>query len=123
MIETKQGNLGLQKARRLPVRRRLIYEEMTIRRSPTPMAVIEGNRFTVCRGGKVVSWRIPWTLPNENRLIGVCTSLPTTPHLVVGRSACRVGVRPSLNRSWAQRSRPVVRAGRRAFPGDESVVD
>ena len=55
--------------------------------------------------------------------IGVCTSLPTTPHLVVGRSACRVGVRPSLNRSWAQRSRPVVQAGRRAFPGDESVVD
>ena len=58
-----------------------------------------------------------------NRLIGVCTSLPTTPHLVVGRSACRVGVGPSLNRSWAQRSRPVVQAGRRAFPGDESVVD
>ena len=55
--------------------------------------------------------------------IGVCTSLPTTPHLVVGRSACRVGVGPSLNRSWAQRSRPVVQAGRRAFPGDESVVD
>ena len=55
--------------------------------------------------------------------VGVCTSLPTTPHLVVGRSACRVGVRPSLNRSWAQRSRPVVQAGRRAFPGDESVVD
>ncbi len=54
---------------------------------------------------------------------GVCTSLPTTPHLVVGRSACRVGVGPSLNRSWAQRSRPVVQAGRRAFPGDESVVD
>ena len=46
-----------------------------------------------------------------------------TPHLVVGRSACRVGVGPSLNRSWAQRSRPVVQAGRRAFPGDESVVD
>ena len=56
-------------------------------------------------------------------MIGVCTSLPTTPHLVVGRSACRVGVGPSLNRSWAQRSRPVVQAGRRAFPGDESVVD
>ena len=55
--------------------------------------------------------------------VGVCTSLPTTPHLVVGRSACRVGVGPSLNRSWAQRSRPVVQAGRRAFPGDESVVD
>ena len=55
--------------------------------------------------------------------IRVCTSLPTTPHLVVGRSACRVGVGPSLNRSWAQRSRPVVQAGRRAFPGDESVVD
>ena len=55
--------------------------------------------------------------------IDVCTSLPTTPHLVVGRSACRVGVGPSLNRSWAQRSRPVVQAGRRAFPGDESVVD
>ena len=55
--------------------------------------------------------------------IWVCTSLPTTPHLVVGRSACRVGVGPSLNRSWAQRSRPVVQAGRRAFPGDESVVD
>ena len=33
-------------------------------------------------------------------VVGVCTSLPTTPHLVVGRSACRVGVRPSLNRSW-----------------------
>ena len=48
--------------------------------------------------------------------VGVCTSLPTTPHLVVGRSACRVGVGPSLNRSWAQRSRPVVQAGRRAFP-------
>ena len=60
---------------------------------------------------------------NENTWIGVCTSLPTTPHLVVGRSACRVGVGPSLNRSWAQRSRPVVQAGRRAFPGDESVVD
>ena len=60
---------------------------------------------------------------NRNGDIGVCTSLPTTPHLVVGRSACRVGVRPSLNRSWAQRSRPVVQAGRRAFPGDESVVD
>ena len=58
-----------------------------------------------------------------NGAIGVCTSLPTTPHLVVGRSACRVGVGPSLNRSWAQRSRPVVQAGRRAFPGDESVVD
>ena len=58
-----------------------------------------------------------------NTAIGVCTSLPTTPHLVVGRSACRVGVGPSLNRSWAQRSRPVVQAGRRAFPGDESVVD
>ena len=58
-----------------------------------------------------------------NARIGVCTSLPTTPHLVVGRSACRVGVGPSLNRSWAQRSRPVVQAGRRAFPGDESVVD
>ena len=57
------------------------------------------------------------------RPVGVCTSLPTTPHLVVGRSACRVGVGPSLNRSWAQRSRPVVQAGRRAFPGDESVVD
>ena len=56
-------------------------------------------------------------------VIGVCTSPPTTPHLVVGRSACRVGVGPSLNRSWAQRSRPVVQAGRRAFPGDESVVD
>ena len=27
------------------------------------------------------------------------------------------------DRSWAQRSRPVVQAGRRAFPGDESVVD
>ena len=40
---------------------------------------------------------------------------------VVGRSACRVGVGPSLNRSWAQRSRPVVQAGRRAFPGDESL--
>ena len=61
--------------------------------------------------------------PTYNTLIGVCTSLPTTPHLVVGRSACRVGVGPSLNRSWAQRSRPVVQAGRRAFPGDESVVD
>ena len=60
---------------------------------------------------------------NKNGRIGVCTSLPTTPHLVVGRSACRVGVGPSLNRSWAQRSRPVVQAGRRAFPGDESVVD
>ena len=60
---------------------------------------------------------------NGNPTIGVCTSLPTTPHLVVGRSACRVGVGPSLNRSWAQRSRPVVQAGRRAFPGDESVVD
>ena len=59
----------------------------------------------------------------NNLGIGVCTSLPTTPHLVVGRSACRVGVGPSLNRSWAQRSRPVVQAGRRAFPGDESVVD
>ena len=59
----------------------------------------------------------------QNPRIGVCTSLPTTPHLVVGRSACRVGVGPSLNRSWAQRSRPVVQAGRRAFPGDESVVD
>ena len=59
----------------------------------------------------------------RNGLFGVCTSLPTTPHLVVGRSACRVGVGPSLNRSWAQRSRPVVQAGRRAFPGDESVVD
>ena len=59
----------------------------------------------------------------NNAGIGVCTSLPTTPHLVVGRSACRVGVGPSLNRSWAQRSRPVVQAGRRAFPGDESVVD
>ena len=58
-----------------------------------------------------------------NSRLGVCTSLPTTPHLVVGRSACRVGVGPSLNRSWAQRSRPVVQAGRRAFPGDESVVD
>ena len=61
--------------------------------------------------------------PGRKRGFGVCTSLPTTPHLVVGRSACRVGVRPSLNRSWAQRSRPVVQAGRRAFPGDESVVD
>ena len=61
--------------------------------------------------------------PTQNIPIGVCTSLPTTPHLVVGRSACRVGVGPSLNRSWAQRSRPVVQAGRRAFPGDESVVD
>ena len=60
---------------------------------------------------------------NLYKSIGVCTSLPTTPHLVVGRSACRVGVGPSLNRSWAQRSRPVVQAGRRAFPGDESVVD
>ena len=60
---------------------------------------------------------------SDNGGIGVCTSLPTTPHLVVGRSACRVGVGPSLNRSWAQRSRPVVQAGRRAFPGDESVVD
>ena len=59
----------------------------------------------------------------HNAGFGVCTSLPTTPHLVVGRSACRVGVGPSLNRSWAQRSRPVVQAGRRAFPGDESVVD
>ena len=59
----------------------------------------------------------------HNPRVGVCTSLPTTPHLVVGRSACRVGVGPSLNRSWAQRSRPVVQAGRRAFPGDESVVD
>ena len=62
-------------------------------------------------------------LPGKNSAFGVCTSLPTTPHLVVGRSACRVGVGPSLNRSWAQRSRPVVQAGRRAFPGDESVVD
>ena len=61
--------------------------------------------------------------PGDIGKIGVCTSLPTTPHLVVGRSACRVGVGPSLNRSWAQRSRPVVQAGRRAFPGDESVVD
>ena len=59
----------------------------------------------------------------DNIRMWVCTSLPTTPHLVVGRSACRVGVGPSLNRSWAQRSRPVVQAGRRAFPGDESVVD
>ena len=63
------------------------------------------------------------TALDEISEFGVCTSLPTTPHLVVGRSACRVGVRPSLNRSWAQRSRPVVQAGRRAFPGDESVVD
>ena len=61
--------------------------------------------------------------PSLIPIIGVCTSLPTTPHLVVGRSACRIGVGPSLNRSWAQRSRPVVQAGRRAFPGDESVVD
>ena len=53
---------------------------------------------------------------DNNPIVGVCTSLPTTPHLVVGRSACRVGVGPSLNRSWAQRSRPVVQAGRRAFP-------
>ena len=79
------------------------------------------------------STRIPWEDPETGKgglqrivnisSIGVCTSLPTTPHLVVGRSACRVGVGPSLNRSWAQRSRPVVQAGRRAFPGDESVVD
>ena len=76
--------------------------------------------------------QVPYTQSLHDRLlavkpayliIGVCTSLPTTPHLVVGRSACRVGVGPSLNRSWAQRSRPVVQAGRRAFPGDESVVD
>ena len=64
-----------------------------------------------------------YTTLDGNDEIGVCTSLPTTPHLVVGRSACRVGVGPSLNRSWAQRSRPVVQAGRRALPGDESVVD
>ena len=64
-----------------------------------------------------------WIVPDQFLAFGVCTSLPTTPHLVVGRSACRVGVGPSLNRSWAQRSRPVVQAGRRAFPGDESVVD
>ena len=67
--------------------------------------------------------RLGSDMVSYNIRIGVCTSLPTTPHLVVGRSACRVGVRPSLNRSWAQRSRPVVQAGRRAFPGDESVVD
>ena len=74
-------------------------------------------------GGILANDTQPADFIRENLLIGVCTSLPTTPHLVVGRSACRVGVRPSLNRSWAQRSRPVVQAGRRAFPGDESVVD
>ena len=77
--------------------------------------------------GKVVAFRrrerVPCWSRSSKLEIWVCTSLPTTPHLVVGRSACRVGVGPSLNRSWAQRSRPVVQAGRRAFPGDESVVD
>ena len=33
------------------------------------MAVIEGNRFTTWRAGEVMYWRMPWTLPNENRLI------------------------------------------------------
>ena len=56
-------------------------------------------------------------------VIGVCTSLPTTPYLVVGWCACRVRVGPSLNRWWGQRPRLVAQAGRRAFPGDGSVVD
>ena len=65
----------------------------------------------------------PRELVSLIRLVGVCTSLPTTPYLVVGWCACRVRVGPSLNRWWGQRPRLVAQAGRRAFPGDGSVVD
>ena len=83
---------------------------------------VSGATARVGLGGIWYQWMYLFSTPFY-WMIGVCTSLPTTPHFVVGRSACRVGVGPSLNRSWAQRSRPVVQAGRRAFPGDESVVD
>ena len=82
-----------------------------------------GDKLGTIEEGKIANLIVTNGDPLEITTVGVCTSLPTTPHLVVGRSACRVGVGPSLNRSWAQRSRPVVQAGRRAFPGDESVVD
>ena len=81
------------------------------------------DRWSAVPGDQLPAFMEQAIRQNQFCVIGVCTSLPTTPHLVVGRSACRVGVGPSLNRSWAQRSRPVVQAGRRAFPGDESVVD
>ncbi len=58
-----------QKKHRLPPGRNLIYEEMTSRRPHTPMAVIEGDRFSIWRNGEVIRWRIPWALPNENKLI------------------------------------------------------
>ena len=87
------------------------------------LAGVSYDKWTRKAHEKVVAGSTAIDYACTNTLVGVCTSLPTTPHLVVGRSACRVGVRPSLNRSWAQRSRPVVQAGRRAFPGDESVVD
>ena len=95
-----------------------IYSKVTLQVSQAIPSYLAGREYQFRMvGGEL----------NGKRLhiagFGVCTSLPTTPHLVVGRSACRVGVGPSLNRSWAQRSRPVVQAGRRAFPGDESVVD
>ena len=69
MNKMKDGKLSLQKKNRLLPWRKLIYEEMISRRPHTPMAVIEGNRFTIRRAGEVMCWRIPWTLPNGNRLI------------------------------------------------------
>lgn len=45
------------------------YSRLIEKRQATPLAVIEGNVFTLCRDGRCWSWAIPWKFPNGNRLI------------------------------------------------------
>ena len=63
MNKMKDGKLNLQKGNRLLPWRKLIYEEMISRRPHTPMAVIEGNRFTIRRAGEVMwNMKVPWSI-------------------------------------------------------------
>lgn len=46
-----------------------LYSQLINNRPITPMAVLEGNLFTLCRQNSVTRWRVPWFFPNGNRLI------------------------------------------------------
>ena len=55
--------------RSLSADRSNLYSQLINNRPITPMAVLEGNLFTLYRQNSVARWRIPWFFPNGNRLI------------------------------------------------------